>query len=180
MHKKEIALSDGKVLTIYDDVYSFDDQVTFLTFFRHSLYKIDGSDHGVHDLNEQVYSLFSVQDVTNLGVINNGNFKKISDDFNLSNREIKQLRVNFGNPMDKNRIHTDQHGLTVLYYANLEWDIEWGGHTLFLDPTGKESEYLCLYKPSRVIVFDGTIPHLILNPTRVCPHNRYSFVMQFR
>jgi len=176
MIEKIINTQDEKLIRVYDDVFSYQERRNLFCFFRNSLYKSDGGDNFSEN---HIYSNFSNLDVDNSGIKNSENFKTIIDSFDLSNKEVKQIRVNLTTPAEKNKIHADGFGTTLLYYANLEWELDWGGHTLFLDETLQEARYVCFYKPGRVVVFDGSIPHMIMTPSNLCSTSRYSFAIQF-
>lgn len=47
---------------------------------------------------------------------------------------------------------------TILYYANSNWDKEWGGGTLFLDQN-EDFAVSTQYKPGRVVIYDSDIVH---------------------
>ena len=92
--------------------------------------------------------------------------KKIDFNFDIFNSEIQQVRINLSTLHDVNRIHVDGRGSkTLLYYPNLKWEFEWGGHTVFLDDDLTDVEHCCVYKPGRLVLFDGSIPHTIFSPT---------------
>jgi len=79
--------------------------------------------------------------------------------------------------------HTDclpeQHDLTALWYLCEQWDVEWGGETLFYD---KQDEVACAItpKPGRLVVFDGAIKHVGRPPNRICYTPRYTFAIKFQ
>jgi len=177
MIEKIVSLENEKLIRVYDNVFSYQEKNNLFEFIRNSLYKTNGVDSG--EQGYQIFSIFSGLDLENSNIKNTNGFKTIIDKFSLNNRNIKQIRVNLSTPAEKNRIHSDGFGITLLYYANLEWQIDWGGHTLFLDEDLQEAKYVCFYKPNRVVVFDGSIPHMIMTPSSLCPALRYSFVIQF-
>jgi hypothetical protein len=176
MIEKIVSAKNEKLIRVYDNVFSYEERNDLFEFIRSSLYKTTGADDGQ---GYQIFSVFSNLDLENFNIKNMGDFKTIVDKFNLNDRSTKQIRVNLSSPAEKNRIHSDRSGITLLYYANLEWQIDWGGHTLFLDEDLQEARYVCFYKPNRIVVFDGTIPHMIMTPSPLCPTLRYSFVIQF-
>lgn len=175
MIEKSITVSGKRFINVYDDVFSYQDRFNLINFFKKSLYRPTSGD--TYD-EEQFYSSFSVLDVKNSGIKSMPGFKEIGEKFNIFDKNVKQIRVNLTTPAEKNRIHADGFGITLLYYANLEWKVDWGGHTLFLDESLQEVEFVSLYKPNRVVVFDGSIPHMIMTPSNLCPTLRYSFVIQ--
>lgn len=54
--------------------------------------------------------------------------------------------------------------VTALYYANVEWDDEWQGETVFYE--GGEPAYVVPPRPGRLVVFDGRIKHRGSPPSR--------------
>jgi hypothetical protein len=78
--------------------------------------------------------------------------------------------------------HTDclpgQHDLTALWYLCEEWDIEWGGETLFYDSADEVAVALSP-RPGRLVVFDGAIKHVGRPPNRICYAPRYTFAIKF-
>lgn len=68
----------------------------------------------------------------------------------------------------KGSFHQDwfeDNGRTFLYYANSEWDVEWGGKTIF--DLGNGKYYYHLPKPNSAIYFPGIIPHTAESTTRL-------------
>lgn len=59
----------------------------------------------------------------------------------------------------------EDNGRTFLYYANSEWDVEWGGKTIF--DLGNGKYYYHLPKPNTAIYFPGIIPHTAESTTRL-------------
>ena len=66
-----------------------------------------------------------------------------------------------------------------MYYVNLNWNIESGGHTIFLDDSLKEPIYTSLYQPGKVVLFDGNIPHIIMPYNNIDNGNRKTFAIQY-
>lgn len=70
----------------------------------------------------------------------------------------------YNGSIDSNRYHTDEDNseyVSLLYYANPKWDLEWDGGTIFRSENLEDVEYLSDYKPGRFILFDSSIPHKI-------------------
>jgi SM-20-related protein len=65
-----------------------------------------------------------------------------------------------------------QH-VTVLYYANLEWQPDWGGETIFYNDN-EDAEVVVSPKPGRLVVARGAILHRGTVPTRACYEERYT------
>lgn len=72
----------------------------------------------------------------------------------------------------------DQHDLTALWYLCDEWNLEWGGETVFYDRDGELSAAV-RPRPGRLVVFDGSILHAGRPPSRICYKPRYTFAIKF-
>jgi Rps23 Pro-64 3,4-dihydroxylase Tpa1-like proline 4-hydroxylase len=77
--------------------------------------------------------------------------------------------------------HTDtppgEKGLTALWYIAPEWDVEWGGETLFYN-AHHDAEAVVTPKPGRLVVFDGSIVHVGRPPNRICFAPRYTLAFK--
>jgi hypothetical protein len=181
---KQIVLNDKRVIDVYDDVFLFAEVIAYEKFIKNSLFTTTGFDRvGYKNTNSQINSKYSIEDFNHMGMLNSEGFQFLNAKHNLFNfndsSDIQQIRVNLSTPAEANYAHTDfLNGKTFIYYACSEWEVQWGGHTLFLDEQLQDAEYACLYKPGRVVVFDGSIPHMIMTPSVLCPVNRFTFVIQ--
>jgi SM-20-related protein len=63
--------------------------------------------------------------------------------------------------------------VTVLYYANLEWQPDWGGETIFYNDD-QEAEVVVSPRPGRLVVARGAILHRGTVPTRACHEERFT------
>jgi hypothetical protein len=63
-------------------------------------------------------------------------------------------------------IHVDDGEITVLYYANEEWELWQHGGTNFYDKEGIDLYKTVAFKPGRFAVFDAKIPHCGLEPSK--------------
>ncbi|HJP97161.1 MAG TPA: 2OG-Fe(II) oxygenase [Rhodanobacteraceae bacterium] len=77
--------------------------------------------------------------------------------------------------------HTDaqpgRKGLTALWYIAPEWNVEWGGETLFYN-SNQDAEVAVTPKPGRLVVFDGSIVHAGRPPNRICYAPRYTLALK--
>lgn len=65
---------------------------------------------------------------------------------------------------------------TFLYYANSDWNPEWGGHTMIVDRDQKiHSRYPY---PNSGVLFDSTLLHVGLEPTALCPDMRVTIAFK--
>jgi hypothetical protein len=188
MVMKKIKINDKEIL-IFDDLLSYAARASLYTFIVKSLFKTDGSDNEYAEDagGYNIYSAYSIRDLEAMKFLDIPEMKEVLK--HVEGYKIDQIRVNLSTLNDKNHFHTDYVGTNVtsknvlnkslIYYPNMKWNIEWGGHTLFANENMTEIEYCSLYTPGRIILFDGSIPHCILPPTNLAPAYRYSFVIQY-
>lgn len=73
--------------------------------------------------------------------------------------------------------HVDSNK-TVLVYLNPEWNWNWGGETMFFDHN-LEAKRVVSFRPGRVVLFDGRLPHLGCAPSAHYLYNRYIMAFKF-
>ena len=78
---------------------------------------------------------------------------------------------------DSYYLHRDcgphERHVTALYYANLEWQPDWGGETLYF--TDEEDAELAINpRPGRLVVARGAMLHRGSVPARICHEERYT------
>ena len=56
---------------------------------------------------------------------------------------------------------------TIMFYLNKSWDVTFAGETIFYYG-GTETIQSILPRPGRAVLFDGSIPHMARDPSRVC------------
>ena len=117
-------------------------------YFRSESARPDTREHKHFVLN------FSQQQIGLLPVYPNiiNRVKEVTD------KDYKAYRgyINHSNFGDVLFTHTDclpdQDELTALVYVSENWDIEWGGETLFFDEND-DCVFACTPKPGRVVIF---------------------------
>jgi Rps23 Pro-64 3,4-dihydroxylase Tpa1-like proline 4-hydroxylase len=181
LQMRHLKTSSGKNIYLYDDLFNYAERYAMYGFIKNSMFTTSGKDTNrlEHQGHFNIYSSYSEQDVKNLGVMNNVVLKNALSD--IGDLKITQARVNLSTLNDKNHFHSDElDGITLLYYPNMEWHLEWGGYTLFSDDATKNIEHCLVYTPGRVVIFEGNIPHCIAAPTNIAPTYRFSFAIQFK
>jgi len=66
----------------------------------------------------------------------------------------------------------EQH-VTALYYANLEWQPDWGGETIYYNDE-EDAELAITPRPGRLVIARGAVLHRGNVPTRNCYEERYT------
>lgn len=80
--------------------------------------------------------------------------------FNLLKFERTYASANpFGtvHELHKDYFNEPQGGITVMYYLNNNWDLQFSGETVFIN--NQEIIKSIIPKPGRIVVFDGNIEH---------------------
>ena len=175
---------DNQEIYIFDNVYQSYHTQKFYNFIINSYYQINMAD----TLSEDYYnkksfgSKYSKDDLKTLGIIEHLP-EKIKKEFNISLETSDRCVVN---AITSNGVYHphDDHGSDIkwsfLYYANMKWDLEWGGDTLFLNDDRQTISNTVQCKPNRVVIFDAKIPHLIRPTTIIAPPYRFSINMTFK
>lgn len=179
---KLITTSNGKKIYVYDNLFSFVDRIKFFRYVSGSHFKLNNYDGINTYLRNQFGSRYSHDDVNNMGITQTDAFKKLEEKHSFSKRDVVQARVNCITPFEQGGYHTDfeKDGLTFVYYCNLKWDLTWAGQLIFGSESLDEIEYASFFIPGRVIVFDGSIPHMIVGPNMYAKECRISFAIQYR
>lgn len=63
--------------------------------------------------------------------------------------------------------------VTALYYANPEWQSDWGGETIYFNDE-EDAELAISPRPGRLVVARGALLHRGNVPTRYCYEERYT------
>jgi Rps23 Pro-64 3,4-dihydroxylase Tpa1-like proline 4-hydroxylase len=58
--------------------------------------------------------------------------------------------------------------ITVMFYLNRTWTMEYSGETVFLTEDWKDIQHSVIPKPGRAVLFDGYIPHAAREVSRTC------------
>jgi hypothetical protein len=74
-------------------------------------------------------------------------------------------------------VHRDcllyERHVTALYYANLEWQPDWGGETIYYNDE-EDAECVVSPRPGRLVIARGAMLHRGNVPTRSCFEERYT------
>lgn len=92
--------------------------------------------------------------------------------------DLVEVYANFNVYGEVHYAHCDApEGVTALYCANLEWDCDWQGETVFYD--GDEPAQVVAPRPGRLVLFDSAIRHRGSPPSRDCWEPRLYIVLKF-
>ena len=176
---------NGKDIFIYDNVFNSSQQQKMYYFILASSFRLSVTDDTLLDYTTKYSTTFgsayNPKDIKNFGILEYMP-KTIKERFNMSLDTHGRCLINNITPLDTHCPHDDSGQnvkWSMLYYANLKWDIEWGADTLFLTDDKQEISQCVQCMPNRVVVFDATIPHMIRPSTMAAPHHRWSVNMTF-
>jgi len=95
----------------------------------------------------------------------------------------KRAYVNSAINTDSYYAHRDSapgtNDVTVLYYANLNWQLDWGGETIFFKDDN-DAVLAETPRPGRLVVSRGAILHRASVPTQDCHEARLTIVYKLR
>ena len=171
----------GYNIFIYDNVIPYTFRNQFFTFILNSQYQTGGMDNGGKDARSRhIHSTWSHEDLDRSMFLRIPQLQPILQE-HFQGLQPAKTRINLCSFSDYNNFHVDEFfGKTLLYYVNHEWDLRWGGLTLFGDDeTQSKLEYAVDFVPGRICIFDGNIPHMVQQPTVMAPVYRYTFAIQF-
>ena len=98
-----------------------------------------------------------------------------------SKYRIYRAYCNYASFGDMLFTHTDampgSRELTALWFLAKEWNVEWGGETLFFNEN-EDAEFVASPKPGRLVLFDGSILHVGRPPNRICFAPRFTFAFK--
>jgi hypothetical protein len=166
-------------IKIFDDAFSWSDRQHFYGFLRDSSYQIIGGAGLTIEQSSDValQSLYSYQDLINFGFMER--LPQCVKDAYAGYEPTRSYGL-IVNHLQQPHFHTDtgiQDRLTLLYYANLYWDKDWGGETIFTDDKVDEVIYTSRLVPGRIVLFDSKIPHKPSTPSVKADAFRLTFVI---
>jgi hypothetical protein len=176
MKTKELIVDGNKKIYVFDDVFDLEWRTVTFDYIKKSLFSTGYRDTEENHEASHLYfcSSYGPSDIEHLKIIENIKDKELLG--LLKNKEIYRCIVNCSVPTDTNFVHSHSN-TTFLYYANPFWKEGWAGETLFYNESVSEIVYASVYKPGRVILFDGSIPHSLRPQSRMAPHHRYTLSM---
>lgn len=181
---KQLKTTTGESVWIYDDVFNVDETQRFRNFVQNSMYSIGGKTSSLLEEHKDAvffHSPYSPEDTHNMGIFNTEGFRNIYNQ-RLKDKGVIKSWVLSSTQLSKTYFHVDSDrskcGLTLVYYCNLKWDVDWGGETLFCN-SNNEVELAVSFKPNRVVLFESHIPHKPAPTSVDAPSYRFTFVTQF-
>jgi hypothetical protein len=93
---------------------------------------------------------------------------------------LETIIINLVRSDDVHYIHHHVEKQIALYYINLDWRDGWHGETLFYSPKNIEKIiFTSVFKPGRILLFDGKVPHAIRPQSRKGPKYRMTLSLVY-
>jgi Rps23 Pro-64 3,4-dihydroxylase Tpa1-like proline 4-hydroxylase len=165
MKEKILTTSSGDNIYIYDDVFDYAEMQSFKGYADRSFYGVLQKTIGIFDYgyNELIQCSLSEKNVYDFGLLRSSNFIPIYEK-HFSRLKYQKSWFVMSNHSTKNFFHSDSspntvyNHVTLIYYLNLQWNLNDGGETLFCDSKG-DVEIAVSCKPNRLIVYNSEIAH---------------------
>ena len=115
-------------IQIHDNFYENDHCQEIYDFVNKSYFKIgwEDSDEPQHKPFPNLHSIYSKEDLKKIKIL-----EPVLKKFKIPKDNYLKCIVNLTKPLDVNFIHVHPNMSVALYYANLTWNPEWGGETMF-------------------------------------------------
>jgi len=178
----ECSEDKNRKIFIYDNIFDYSCRTGIYEMALQSFFQIKGYDNKILENKKDIslVSLYTLRDFEGTQIFENIPYE-LKEKHNLDLKQIDSIMINLCTPHDRFHVHTDNdsNGLTLIYYLNLEWNIEWGGDTCFLKSNGVDFEHIVEYKPGRLVLFHPQIPHIIRPSTSLSPYFRFTLAAKF-
>jgi Rps23 Pro-64 3,4-dihydroxylase Tpa1-like proline 4-hydroxylase len=169
------------MIDIHDNVFEFADCHKFFNYvIGQSNFKIGLTDSKARLQEKVLYANYTPNHLKELKFLE---LLPIEFKYKYKYTTVERTFINVVTPNGVYYPHDDsgtQAKYSLLYYLNMNWNLEWGADTLFLDSKTNEIIKTVQCKPNRLIMFDAKIPHMIRPSTIIAPQYRYSISITFR
>ena len=170
-------------LNVFDDKVPYDVRTFIWNNSTHSYFKLGWQD--TSDAETDKYELnthweLPIDALKTIGIM--PYFEQCIEDTEwFKDKNLYKVILNLVRSDDVHYIHHHDNQYVLLYYVNLEWRDGWHGETLFYDQYDNDKiSFASPYKPGRIILFDGSIPHAIRPQSIKGPKFRFSLSLFFQ
>ena len=169
-------------ISCFDDTIPYNVRQHILSFCANSKFILGWSDGLKIENDKAIPNLHSSWTENDLEKINILPYiiESIDKTSWFTKKSLKSIKLNLVKSDDVHFIHSHPNEYVALYYVNLNWEDGWYGETIFHDPIHvDEVIFTSLYKPGRIILFDGEIPHSIRPQSTRGPKYRMTLSLFF-
>ncbi len=168
-------------LKVFDDIIPFWLRLELFQFCSYSTFTLGWADLPKPDEKHtpNLHSTWDQDDLSKSGII--PYIDKCIDQTSWFNSKVlKTVELNMITSNDVHYIHTHPQQNVALYYVNMNWKDGWYGETMFHNEYDIDDViFTSVYKPGRIILFDGHIPHAIRPQSINGPKFRLSLSLIF-
>jgi hypothetical protein len=173
---------DQRILfNIADDLYDKDSSENIHNYFKYVPWIFEGSNKG--DISTKWKYNLNYRHPIEI------NFLELSDKLlkNSGLNKIFKLKRAYASANTygfSGEYHYDDNAkehnevVSIMFYLNHKWDLNFGGETFFLNKNKNEIEHAVIPKPARAVIFDGFIYHGPRPLSKIC--NELRMVLTFK
>lgn len=174
---KEVTVDRGKKVFVFDDLFDHEWRSKAYVFATKSKYTIGWQDSPAIEKAQHKYlhCAMSQEDVENFDIFTQ--LQRLGNpdiDRMVAGKAVSRTVINLSVPTDAYFAH-NHRGTSLLYYINPTWEEGWAGETLFYNESLTEIAHASMYKPGRLVIFDGSIPHALRPQSGAAPGYRFTF-----
>jgi hypothetical protein len=179
MKLKNVFTVDNKPIVVYDNVFTYQENLEIYQFICQQPYVRSNIDN-TFDNNKDVNIKWSclLRESNQISDLLNSKYFNLD---RLKNRKVEIFRqyVNFSMSNTVDMIHVDSptnsvNAYTLVHYGNFIWNKNWHGETVFYNSNSDEIMFSVMPKPGRIVFFDSNIPHCARPPSSLSEYSRYT------
>lgn len=180
-----IETRSNKQIIIIDNLYTYSEVAGIYKYITESPFKIGNTDSDdVQDIaDKRLACPTDCNALHTMKLFDEKKLKVIGKYISEEKLKICRVHINLGIRGDNYKAHSDYYwdsdAKSLLYYANKEWDKNWGGETVFFDDSGEEIEYVMPFIPGRLIIFNSDIPHMAKEQSSLGPQYRFTIAVKY-
>jgi len=180
MKKSEYTTSSGRKIYVFRDCYDYPYQLNLLDWCVRQQYTFRPANEGVlvglkSDLVLSAHPNIGATELTIQFKWNEDQFEPLREI--MGERELKNHWINANVSKTSPHFHPDHFKegcLSILYYANVKWDLSWDGYTVWATDDLKGIEHVEFPEPGKLVIFDSRIPHKPTAASPEAPSFRYT------
>jgi len=172
------------MIEIFDEMIPLSVRNSIYKFIINSNYRIEGwTDTSDLELknHHHLHSRWGLEDIQNSQIVPYvEKVLQLSSFKDYTMKDFLQCAVNLVKPGDHYFTHSHDLGvISIIYYANLQWQHNWAGETIFYKENMTDIELAASYVPGRFIIFDKE-PHTIRPQSSIAPAFRFTLAIFFQ
>jgi len=186
MNIESISFDSDRNIIVIDDAFNFSEiSGIYAKVISYSYSIYNSSDAEVQDLSDKRLGCpLNIEDPILMNIFSGERMSFLMECISQEKYFHWRSYINLGLISDAHKIHVDEfktdEGLTLLYYANRNWNCDWGGETIFYDDSRKNIRFVSPFIPGRLIIFDSSIPHSAKSQNFNGPSYRFTLASKFK